>query len=326
MSQTFTMKNSLKELLEQAGPGMSLFLPEALLAFIPEEKQTIPLEEWADTFRMPWGLPFPAADYVQDANMLTHSDQYWDIVPLWDKEHFTIESNDIHSVSLMIPKCTLDGVRPAALICPGGGYENISFHGEGLVTAWRLEKAGYRTFILNYRYSPNRYPAPQLDLALAIKYLRANAAELQINPDDLMILGYSAGGHLCASTAALREELEGALQQELEKHRPDLLESCRGISIRPDKVCLCYPVISFLAEDHEPSFQARTTPWCHPATLPAWLRHWKRRRSPTGSACIRRVSTAAPSEPEPLPRDGWTRCWTSSPEEIRVTLSCRICD
>ena len=28
--------------------------------------------------------------------------------------------------------------------------------------------------------------------------------------------------------------------------------------MRPDKVCLCYPVISFLSEDHEPSFQALT--------------------------------------------------------------------
>ena len=258
MSQTFTMKNSLKELLEQAGPGMSLFLPESLLAFIQEEKQTIPMEEWADTFRMPWGMPFPAADFVQDANMIARSEQYWDMIPLWDKEHFTIDSNDIHSSGIMVPKCTLDGVRPAVLICPGGGYENLSFHNEGLCTAWRLEKTGYRTFILNYRYSPNRYPAPQLDLALAIKYLRANAAELQIDPDNLMILGYSAGGHLCASTAALREELEGALQKEMEKFRPDLLESCRGISMRPDKVCLCYPVISFLSEDHEPSFQALT--------------------------------------------------------------------
>ena len=254
MSQTFTMKNSLKELLEQAGPGMNLFLPESLLAFIPEEKQTIPMEEWADTFRMPWGMPFPAADFVQDANMIARSEQYWDMIPLWDKEHFTIDSNDIHSSGIMVPKCTLDGVRPAVLICPGGGYENLSFHNEGLCTAWRLEKTGYRTFILNYRYSPNRYPAPQLDLALAIKYLRATAAELQIDPDNLMILGYSAGGHLCASTAALREELEGALQKEMEKFRPDLLESCRGISMRPDKVCLCYPVISFLSEDHEPSF------------------------------------------------------------------------
>ena len=128
MSQTFTMKNSLKELLEQAGPGMSLFLPESLLAFIPEEKQTIPMEEWADTFRMPWGMPFPAADFVQDANMIARSEQYWDMIPLWDKEHFTIDSNDIHSSGIMVPKCTLDGVRPAVLICPGGGYENLSFH------------------------------------------------------------------------------------------------------------------------------------------------------------------------------------------------------
>ena len=125
--------------------------------------------------------------------------------------------NDLSPKERLLRVLSKQTVDRAPVICPGGGYENISFHGEGLVTAWRLEKAGYRTFILNYRYSPNRYPAPQLDLALAIKYLRANAAELQINPDDLMILGYSAGGHLCASTAALHEELEGALQQELEK-------------------------------------------------------------------------------------------------------------
>jgi acetyl esterase/lipase len=258
MTQTITMKNSLRELLDQAGPGMTLFLPDSLLAFIPEDKQTIPMEEWADSFLMPWGLPFPAADFVEDANMLLNSDRYWDMIPLWDQEHFCICSNDIHSVSLMVPKCALEGVRPAALICPGGGYENISFHSEGLLTAKRLEKAGYRTFILNYRYSPNRWPAPQLDLALAIRYLRANAAELCINPDDLMILGYSAGGHLCASTAALRDELADILEKELEEKRPDLAESLQGISIRPDKVCLCYPVISFLKEDHEPSFQALT--------------------------------------------------------------------
>ena len=104
----------------------------------------------------------------------------------------------------------------------------------------------------------NRYPAPQLDLLLAIRFLRAKAAEYQIDPDDLTILGYSAGGHLCASTAALRGEIDQKLTEELEKHRPDLADITRGISIRPEKVVLCYPVISFLAEDHEPSFQALT--------------------------------------------------------------------
>ena len=255
MGQTFSLKNSLQEVLNEAGEGIRLFFPEAMLQFIPEEYRTRPMEEWADSFRMPWGMPFGAADLVEDANMLNDRENYWDWVPLWvGEEEFTPESNDLHSVSLMIPKCALEGVRPAALICPGGGYENISFHNEGYYTAKRLEQAGYRTFILNYRVFPNLYPQPQTDLALAIKYLRANADQYQIDPDNLMILGYSAGGHLCASTTALRDEINEELQKELEKRRPDLAEKLRDIPIRPDKVCLGYSVISFAQDPHEDSF------------------------------------------------------------------------
>ncbi len=126
---------------------------------------------------------------------------------------------------------------------------------EGVRTAQALQKYGYRTFILSYRVSPNRYPAPQLDLLLAIRFLRAKAAEYQIDPDDLTILGYSAGGHLCASTAALEGELEAVLDKELKTYRPEYADLCRGISGKPDKVCLCYPVISFIEPHHEPSFQ-----------------------------------------------------------------------
>ena len=258
MAHEYSMKNSLYDVLRGAAPEISLFFPEALLQLVPEDLRDKPMEEWADMFIMPWGFPFPAHDLVEDANMIAHSEENWDIVPLWDPEHFTIDSNDIHSVCLMIPKSTLSGTCPAALICPGGGYENIAFHNEGLFTAKKLAQAGYRTFILNYRYSPNRYPAPQTDLAMAIKYLRANAADLLIDPDDLMILGYSAGGHLCASTVALRDELDSVLQKELLNNRPELAEKYSSISLCPDKVCLCYPVISFLEEDHEPSFQCLT--------------------------------------------------------------------
>ena len=258
MIQTFTMQNTLSEVLEQAGPIISLFFPEALVNLIPEDKRILPMEEWAESFVMPWRLPFPAADLLEDANMAVRSEEYWDLIPLWEKDRFTVETNDLHSVCLMVPKCALDGVRPAALICPGGGYENISFHNEGLKTAWRLQKAGYRTYILNYRFSPNRYPQPQMDLALAIKYLRANAGQLQIEPDNLMILGYSAGGHLCASETALRAEIDTELQKELETVRPDLAPVYKEISNRADKVCLCYPVISFLNEAHEDSFRNLT--------------------------------------------------------------------
>ena len=160
---------------------------------------------------------------------------------------------------LLIKELMIRGeVERCLIVCPGGGYENLAFSSEGVKTAQRLIEGGYKAFILNYRYSPNRWPKPQEDLALAILHVRANAKEYGIDPDNLMILGYSAGGHLCASTAALRTEIAEALFADLAEMRPDLCEKYRDISVRPDKVCLCYPVISFLSNQHEPSFQALT--------------------------------------------------------------------
>ena len=256
MSKKFTMDNSLCEVLAQAGPEMCLFFPKDLFDMVPEQYRDLPLRDWAESFRMPWGMPFPHEDLLNDANDIERAAELWDWVSLWEEGPLTLGSNDTHSVGLMIPKNDLTGVRPAVIICPGGGYETLSFNREGLYTARRLEAAGYRCFILNYRLSPNRYPIPQMDLALAIKHVRANAAGYQIDPDDLMILGYSAGGHLCASTVALRREIDEKLNAVLEEKRPDLAAAYREISVRPDKVCLCYPVISFLSEQHEPSFQA----------------------------------------------------------------------
>ena len=237
---------------------MDLYLLPAIVSLIPEELRDRPLKDWIGTYLMPWGFPLDGQGIVDDANMLLEADRHRELAPLWTKTGFTVNSNDINSVCLMIPKIQLEGVRPCVIIVLGGGYENIAFHDEGFRTARCLAASGYRPFILNYRYAPNHYPLPQLDLALAILYLRANAERCQINPDDLMILGYSAGGHLCASTTALRSRLKEILDKEIAERRPDLFTVTRDISIRPDKVCLCYPVISFLEEDHEPSFQALT--------------------------------------------------------------------
>lgn len=258
MTAKFSKNNSLTEILGQAGKEMCLFFPDTLLELVPEEYRNIPLSQWAESFTMPWGLPFPFKELINDANMVHNAQNNWDWVSLWTEGELTLDSNDTHSVGIMRPKCQLEGVRPAAIICPGGGYETLSFNNEGLYTAKRLEEAGYRTFILNYRYSPNRYPAPQMDFALAIKHVRANAEQYQIDPNNLMIVGYSAGGHLCASTTALRDEIEEKLMKTLEDVRPNLASAYRGIPVRPDKVCLGYPVISFLSEAHEPSFQCLT--------------------------------------------------------------------
>lgn len=259
MGQKFTLENSINEIRKGSGPEMDLYLLPAIVSMIPEEFRDRPMKEWIGSFMMPWGFPLDGQGIVEDANMLQEANQYRELIPLWaHKEEFTINTNDRNSVCFISLKNDLEGILPAVIVCPGGGYENIAFHDEGLKTARRLAEAGYRPFILNYRYKPNYYPEPQVDLALAIRYLRANAEKYQIDPDNLMILGYSAGGHLCASTTALRGQVEEALDRELRTFRPDLYNAFQGISIRPDKVCLCYPVISCSQEPHEESFQSLT--------------------------------------------------------------------
>ena len=261
MKEKFTLENSIMEILEQSDPEMELYLLPSIIELIPEEYRSKPMKDWIDTYLMPWGFPLNGEAIVGDANMLIDADRNRELIPLWVTDDFSITSNSRQSVCLIVLKDTVpetDDIRPCVIVVPGGGYENIAFHDEGFATARRLAVAGYRPFILNYRFAPNHYPNPQLDLAMAIRHLRANADKYRINPDNLMILGYSAGGHLCASTAAFSAGLEESLDLDLSLNRPDLYEATRGISIRPDKVCLCYPVISFLEEDHEPSFQALT--------------------------------------------------------------------
>ena len=64
----------------------------------------------------------------------------------------------------------------------------------------------------------------------------------------------SAGGHLCASTAMLHEELK----TEIFCVHPELEKLYGRISARPDGVGLLYPVISFTSEYHEGSCRYNT--------------------------------------------------------------------
>ena len=251
----FTSENTVNEILANSGPEISLFYSQEILGIISEEYRDRTMQELSEILTMPWGAPLPADDPVAEANMVAQGDQLWDLIPLWDP-NLTIDSNDRHSVCLMRLKNMPEGLRPAVIICPGGGYEFLSFDYEGIQIARRMEKAGYRAFILNYRVSPNNYPDPQLDLMCAIRHVRANAEKYQIIKNNLMVLGFSAGGHLCASTAALSDKLETEYAEEASLLYPEDAKAYRVESAIPDKICLCYPVISFCAEQHEPSFQA----------------------------------------------------------------------
>ncbi len=237
--------------------------PMKELTFIPEDMKDKSLEEAEKNVVMPWGIPFSGDEFVETANSaakISETNAY-DFIPLWSEEQDRFEpefNNDRSSVCFMTKKTDDNVEKPAVIICPGGGYELLSAKSEGLDVLKKMEEAGYRAFVLFYRVNPERYPEPQKDLAMAMKYLRTHDKEYGILPDQIMILGFSAGGHLCASFAAYHKEYEKEIMKDLDNTAPILAEKYRGVGIRPDMVCLCYPVVSFMEEGHEGSFQALT--------------------------------------------------------------------
>ncbi|KGO82681.1 alpha/beta hydrolase [Flavobacterium beibuense] len=126
--------------------------------------------------------------------------------------------------------------KTAVIICPGGGYAVLATGHEGKDVAEALNKMGVMAFMLKYRL-PNdtimkdRKIAPLQDAQRAIQMIRENAAQWNIDPNKIGIMGFSAGGHL-AATASTQFERE-------------VIANPKHTSLRPDFSILLYPVISF---------------------------------------------------------------------------------
>ena len=271
----FTRYHSFNDIMKR--PDMkdylTIFFSENNMDLFPEELRHLPLALAEQTAVSPWNKPF-----TEVVNQLLDAAQtVWDItnthtrrcVSLWDEEtDWTPElerKGGTNSVFLLTPEYEKDRslvggqetelgkreARPAVIICPGGGYEKVCFSGEGNPVMRYMEAKGYVTFVLKYRTAPERYPGPQEDLALALKYVREHAGEYGADAHNIMLMGFSAGGHLCASIPCFCEEIAEKLSAETgKKILPE--------DIRPDKLCLGYPVITFGKECHEGSFQALT--------------------------------------------------------------------
>lgn len=122
-----------------------------------------------------------------------------------------------------------DGPMPAMIVCPGGGYQYVVYDKEGTEIAAWLNSIGIEALVLKYRVPNNREGAFQ-DAQRAISLARAHAAEWNIDPKRLGVIGFSAGGNLAAKASTLFDE----------RSYPAIDETDR-ISCRPDFVVLVYP-------------------------------------------------------------------------------------
>jgi acetyl esterase/lipase len=123
----------------------------------------------------------------------------------------------------------------AIVVAPGGGYGALAIEHEGRQWAYWYNAMGITAFVLKYRLGPRyHHPIELGDAQRAIRTVRSRAAEFNIVPDRIGMMGFSAGGHL-TSTAGTH----------FDSGKADSSDPIERVSSRPDFLILGYPVISF---------------------------------------------------------------------------------
>ena len=142
------------------------------------------------------------------------------------------EPQDIPTITPFIVK--EETPTAAIVICPGGGYAHLSDIKEGSDVAKWLNSLGISAFVLKYRLGM-RYHQPNqlLDAARALRTVRANAKQWNVDPKRIGILGFSAGGHLASTLGTHFDAGQLNAQDEIDR-----------VSSRPDLMILVYPVIT----------------------------------------------------------------------------------
>ncbi|MFM2411633.1 MAG: hypothetical protein RL481_2461 [Pseudomonadota bacterium] len=123
----------------------------------------------------------------------------------------------------------------AVLVCGGGGYFRIQLWKESTPISKWLQQRGFTVFELIYRLPNDGWEAsaPFIDAQRAMKIVRTRATEFGIDPKQIGIMGFSAGGHLAGFTAMQPQRPLYAGSDSYEK-----------ASARPDFSVLLFPVVS----------------------------------------------------------------------------------
>lgn len=124
---------------------------------------------------------------------------------------FATNDDKTLKLDLYMPR-TINGTIPAIIVIPGGAFlaqESKKFKDE----ARTLAEAGFAAASIGYRGWPgDEFPAAVQDAKAAVRYVRANAARFNIDPDRIGAFGQSAGGYLTGMLAVTggEEDLEGS--------------------------------------------------------------------------------------------------------------------
>ncbi len=160
------------------------------------------------------------------------------------KDEEKIEGNNI--VNVYQPELTIflpekqNKNCPAVLVFPGGGYKRVVIQKEGTKIAQWLNENGIAAFVLKYRLDP--IEALQ-DAQRALSLVRSKAKEYNVNPDEIGVIGFSAGGHLAANLA-------------IHHSRELMADHVDSVNCRPNFAILVYAYTGALPESSKPLYSS----------------------------------------------------------------------
>jgi acetyl esterase/lipase len=123
----------------------------------------------------------------------------------------------------------------SVVIFPGGGYAGLTFDFEGTQQASYFIDHGVAAFVVKYRIPDDRTMVdkslgPLQDAQQAMRFVRRHAADWNLDPRRIGVIGFSAGGHLASTLATHFNE--------------SYIDNPDHTNLRPDFLVLVYPVIS----------------------------------------------------------------------------------
>jgi acetyl esterase/lipase len=136
----------------------------------------------------------------------------------------------------------LNKLRPLAIVVPGGSFTHLSVK-EGEPVALAYVSRGFNACVVSYNLLQDEgmiYPDAGLDVLSTVNYYRERAAEYQIDPNKIVTIGFSAGGHIVSAANYLADEAEYQERYGYE-----------GDQVRPNATILGYP----LTDVHKVAFE-----------------------------------------------------------------------
>lgn len=191
-----------------------------------------PIELW------PTGAPGEKGDIGEEKDTTKPSDNL-----IADKPLIRLSNVTMPTISVYRPAPDKNS-GAAVVVCPGGGYTILALDLEGTeVCAW-LNSIGVTGVLLKYRVPKRpdreRYEPPLQDVQRALGLVRQHAKEWSIDPQRVGVLGFSAGGHLCA-----------ALSKNYGERTYSPVDDADKMNCRPDFQVLIYPGGLIKKEDPE---------------------------------------------------------------------------